>query len=234
MGLDYSFEVGFRAEDTAQVISTLVSMLTPEQQHSLKQHLPWQAALQVRGSLLNQPDSIPWAVNIGIQGYELDSCSEKTTHNRYCFCLYMPLNKRQKRSIGHFFIRDYLYLDKNHLALGCMWSTLVVGQKYGLLQMTAATTDLSYLITMVPICKWFRRNLSTFSLFILLDTEYVENHVISPIDAYIQRMNEEDYIIMPPKPYEWTISPDLYVSGVLEQINLIRHRPKSPQLRSPS
>jgi hypothetical protein len=220
MGQNYSFEVGFRAEDTAQVISTLVSMLTPEQQSRLQQLLPWQAAIQVRGRLLDQPNSAPFSVNIGIQGYELDSRIEPT-HDSYCLCLYIPLNKRQKHEIGDFFIRDHLvrdHLDKEYLVLGCLWSTLVVGQDYGLLRMTAATSNLSYLLIHEPIYEWFRQHLSPPSLFVLLDTEAVKNSILSPIETEIQQIAEEDYTIMPPKPYSWTISPDHYVPAVLEQI----------------
>ena len=123
MGLDYSLCAIIHRIDSSNLLSELAKLLDSSSSNRLK-HLTWKPTTEIyRQTLIGTTE-------IDARGIANLPLEEWEQENYYCFGFQIELEPE---------FRD---VDES-ISFGCMWTSIFAGAEYLLIQMTAATTNMS-------------------------------------------------------------------------------------------
>jgi len=203
MGLDYSYEIAFRKDRVDDIILNLNDAIAPNSKSVVLQCLPWSPAKEINDHLVEHTE-LRYA-GIGFSGLKLGQCEMV---NHYCFSINIPVSSElTKECEEHGF-----YSDNNKIMrIGCVWTSIYVGNKYGLLSMTAATSSMSQLFYCSEQIKQFIVDtFSSKSRYILLDVEENYANLLYPKKRIINLGECEEYCF----ESNYEPSPDDYIEKI--------------------
>lgn len=199
MGLDYAFYICLERQKINDVMSSLSSMLVPEQGDIMRQLLPWQAATV----------DTKTSTGYGIKGFATHN-GDNNHDNFYSLVLHIPLTDELRQALADTDTQDFIQGD--YASIGYVDCCIYMGKNYGTLGLCAVTTSMSLLFSQsVSIQQFIIRHLAKHALFIYMDKESGIHRLLSPHPG---ELHSPDY-----EQYQWdTFSPDMEVSHYLRQL----------------
>ncbi|MDK2125138.1 hypothetical protein [Parachitinimonas caeni] len=165
MGFNFSYVIGFDANKVENVLQSLISAVDEESGEGLRLIIPWRAAVSFSKRIATSEQV--GSARLGFTGMG------KALHcygNHLCLALKIPFSRILQNDFNkHDFRLDN---DSEFVSLGCVWTTINVGEEYGFLSLTAATSAMSRLFYESSALRCFVRDKFLHaSRCILLDVE---------------------------------------------------------------
>ena len=135
MGIDYSLCTIIAREQASSVLRHLSSIITPESYARLE-GLKWEPLLETKRKTLGGTTETDAIGIYGLERIELDR------ENSYCFALQVQL---EAEMASHLDATDFDCFDSPG-SFGCMWTSFYAGERYLLVEMTAATSRMSRVV----------------------------------------------------------------------------------------
>ncbi len=196
----FGYEVLFKAHHVDGLLYDLKSLLTSRSARKLAVSKSWKAeAVQVRSGK---------KVQKGIKGI-----SEKGDQvNSYCFSFAFP-----KEPAFREFAKTWDAAPEN--GIGCVWTSLTIGESWGLLELTAAGSSISMLLNHELFQQQFIKQLRGVSDGIIFNLDAEGSKLIYPLAApwhairYADEYRTDDELDV-----------DLYANHAVKHINELRKR----------
>ncbi|MCW9017090.1 MAG: hypothetical protein OQJ89_09010 [Kangiellaceae bacterium] len=200
--MNYSFDIVFDKENIEEIVQSLRKIISESGAERFQRCIPWIPERTVEEKLY-ESEELQY-VESGSLGLELKS---HESPNNYCLTFRIPESRRLIELCN-----DHGFEQGENISFvefGCIWASVYIGKKWGVLSLTAATSAMSHLISSSKDVR--AHLLSVFSScasFILFDKEDELFDVLYP---EVGRVNlgcadyyctESDFTLAPDKMVE--------------------------------
>ena len=173
MGIRYQYFLVTNADAVDDLLIELAKHLTEEDRERVLAAMPWRPAEEKAIVWGSEPAVLE---RHGIGG--LQSKDEYEHSNDYCFSFVFPLDPEVEvhaRSNGYI-------IRGQHVEIGCIWTSLHVGEEYAFLQCTAAASSISVALAHLAGVRsaWVELARGCQALALWLDTDDHENQLVYP------------------------------------------------------
>lgn len=162
MGINYSMCIVIKREDADSLLENLCTILDSRSRDRIgsKKWLP-----ELESSHTTQMGTLEIQA-LGIADIELE---KGESPNSYCLSLQIQLEPELKPFLTNHGFNCF----EQSGSFGCMWTSVFAGSKYVLLQMTAATSDMSRILQQSKAIHqaWIKLAKKTNALFAYIDIE---------------------------------------------------------------
>ncbi len=199
----YSYEILFKAHHVDSLLNDLKSLMTSRSIAKLSSSKSWKPE-----EILNNQEK---KIQKGIKGIR-----EKGDHfNSYCFSFASP-----KETTFREFAKSWNATADN--GIGCMWTSLTVGENWGRMELTAAATSISMIIGHELFQQQLVKRLQGVSEAIVFNMDSNGSTLLYPFVAPWRAFNYEDEYRSEELDYELDV--DLYADEARKAINELRKR----------
>lgn len=188
MGLNYSFRFYLLSANIEKALISLTARADKESSAYLVNAVPYGSAGEI--AFLSRDDKFP-KLKIGVRGLELGIVSRRNNH--YCLGLLLPKDSWTLAFANTYPKTQEDSVDK--LAIGCIYLTVLIGELFAELSLTAATSDMSKLFLDSRLVQQemldLQKDMGAFVC--LFDTEIDEHRVLGK--HQVLTLNYDDYYI---------------------------------------